>query len=87
MHSACRIVTHSPKYDAQGRENRNGYLDGSHSEIEVAANPSCGPKEIRDRSVGLLRFMEERWRLRLADSDRVNLLFLPAEPYFVRGDD
>ena len=76
-----------PKYDAQGRKTRNGYSDGSHSEIEVAENDSWGPNEIRDRSLILLRFMEKRWRFRLTDDDRAKLLFLPLEPDVASRDE
>lgn len=69
-----------PKFDTQGKKIRNGYADGSHSEIEVAANSEWGAKEIRNRSLLLIRFMEERWRFRLTDNDRIKLLFLPSEP-------
>lgn len=68
-----------PRLDVQGKKIRNGYSDGSHSEIEVAANPTWGPKEIRCRSLSLMRFMEDRWRFRLTDSDRIKLMFLPPE--------
>lgn len=74
------VEKQNPKYNAQGRKIRNGYSDGSHSEIKVAENDAWGPKEIQKRSLDLLRFMEERWRFRLIDSDRVKLLFLPLEP-------
>ena len=76
-----------PKFDVQGKKIRNGYSDGSHSEIEVAANPAWGPQEIRNRSLGLMRFMEERWRFRLTDSDRVKLLFLPPESNVHQNDE
>lgn len=69
-----------PKFDAQGKKSRNGYSDGSHSEIEVAANSTWGPNEIRDRSLKLLKFMEQRWQFEFADGDRTRLLFLPPKP-------
>lgn len=59
---------------------RNGYSDGSHSEIEVARCANWGPGEIRERGLRLLRFMEERWAIRLLDEERETLLFLPLAP-------
>jgi uncharacterized protein with ParB-like and HNH nuclease domain len=66
----------NPRFDASGNKVRNGYSDGSHSEIEVAINNDWGPGEIRARGLRLLRFMESRWNLLLAESDREKLLFL-----------
>jgi hypothetical protein len=49
------------KFDTSGKKIRNGYSDGSHSEIEVSQNRSRGPDQIRARGVKLLKFMEARW--------------------------
>lgn len=66
-----------PKFSSSGVKLRNGYSDGSHSEIEVAQNESWGPKQIEDRGIALLRFMERRWEFRFKDdADRERLLFL-----------
>jgi len=65
------------KYDTSGQKLRNGYSDGSHSEIEVSENESWGPAEIRKRSLDLLRFMEKRWSLDFGSEEiRERLLFL-----------
>ena len=80
-----------PKFDAAGNKVRNGYADGSHSEIEVARNSDWGPAEIRARGTKILKFMETRWIFQFRDTDREKLLFLddgitgqPKEP--VDGD-
>lgn len=66
-----------PKYSRDGRKLRNGYADGSHSEIEVSSCEDWGPDEIRERGIRLLRFMEKRWNIRFADDDaREELLFI-----------
>ena len=66
-----------PKYDADNNKIRNGYADGSHSEIEVAANTTWGPIEIRDRGIKLLKFLESRWKIDFGSDDaRLKLLFL-----------
>lgn len=55
---------------------RNGYSDGSHSEIEVSREPSWGPDQIKARGIRLLEFMEERWGFKMKDEERESLLFL-----------
>ncbi|MDP7071124.1 MAG: DUF262 domain-containing HNH endonuclease family protein [Phycisphaerales bacterium] len=67
----------SPKVVADGRKVRNGYSDGSHSEIEVSTQAGWGPDEIRDRGLRLLKFMERRWCFQFKDDEeRESLLFL-----------
>lgn len=66
-----------PKYDRDGTKLRNGYADGSHSEIEVSHCEDWGPDEIHDRGIRLLRFMEKRWDIRFEDDQaREALLFI-----------
>lgn len=65
------------KFNSTGIKIRNGYNDGSHSEIEVSLESLWGPEEIRKRGVKLLKFMEERWAFNFKDDeDRERLLFL-----------
>jgi uncharacterized protein with ParB-like and HNH nuclease domain len=65
------------KLDSRGNKIRNGYSDGSHSEIEVSSNASWGPVEIESRGIHLLKFMETRWDFRFKnDEEREKLLFL-----------
>jgi hypothetical protein len=66
----------SAKYDGQGIKLRNGYSDGSHSEIEVSRLHEWGPDQIRERGLRLLHFMEDRWEFRIRDDEREELLFL-----------
>ena len=67
----------NPKKDADGNTIRNGYCDGSHSEIEVSQLDEWGPDEIYDRGVRLLKFMEKRWAFEFpSDELRDELLFL-----------
>jgi len=69
-----------PKYDENGRKIRNGYSDGSHSEIEVAQYAQWGSEQVRDRGRKLLSFMEKRWDVRFRnDADKERLLFLSYE--------
>jgi len=68
------------KYDSTGKKTRNGYSNGSHSEIEVSHNDSWGPDQIRARGIKLLKFMEDRWNFCFKnDEDREKLLFLNFE--------
>jgi hypothetical protein len=67
----------SARFDASGKKIRNGYADGSHSEIEVSQIAAWGPDQIRDRGLKLLRFMESRWDFKFKnDDERERLLFL-----------
>ena len=70
----------SARTDASGKKIRNGYADGSHSEIEVSQIAAWGPEQIRDRGIKLLRFMEQRWDFQFKDDqEREQLLFLDPE--------
>ena len=66
-----------PKQNRDGRKVRNGYKDGSHSEIEVSLEEKWGPDEIRERGIRLLRFMEKRWGISFVDDQALEeLLFI-----------
>ncbi|ADL08670.1 protein of unknown function DUF1524 RloF [Thermosediminibacter oceani DSM 16646] len=56
-------------------EDRNnnyiGYCNGSHSEIEVARYNEWTEKEIKDRGIKLLKFMEERWGIQIPDKEKL----------------
>lgn len=68
-----------PKFNERGEVLRKGYKDGSHSEIEVSLKyPAKWTKEeIEDRGITLLRFLEDRWGLRIPDDrSRKELLFI-----------
>lgn len=56
---------------------RNGYNNGSHSELEVAEKMDWGPEEIIERGMKLLRFMEKRWDFSFGgDDNKLELLHL-----------
>jgi len=72
------------KYNGD-KKVRNGYSDGSHSEIEVSRLEKWGPDEIRERGLRLLRFMEKRWDFSFqSDDDREELLFLRSDEEYDR---
>ena len=69
-----------PKHNRDGSKLRNGYADGSHSEIEVSHCEDWGPDEILERGIRLLRFMEKRWNIRFVDDQaREELLFVESD--------
>jgi len=69
-----------PKCDEDGRKIRNGYSDGSHSEIEVAQYSQWGPEQVRDRGTRLLSFLERRWDVRFRnEAHKERFLFLGPE--------
>ncbi|NLN49645.1 MAG: DUF4268 domain-containing protein [Clostridiales bacterium] len=55
---------------------RRGYLNGSHSEIEVAAVQDWTAINIWNRGIKLLEFMDSRWGLTLTDEQKINLLHI-----------
>jgi hypothetical protein len=56
---------------------RRGYVNGSHSEIEVAAEQDWTADNILERGLSLLGFMEERWRLEFTGNSKMELLHIP----------
>lgn len=69
------------KLDASGKVIRNGYRNGSYSELEVA-NWGDEPnewdaKKIKERGMKLLAFMESRWQISLGnEKEKLSLLHL-----------
>lgn len=66
-----------PKIGDSGEKIRNGYSDGSHSEIEVSKFDEWNSAKIEERGLQLLNFMEKRWCIKFKDEeDKKSLLFL-----------
>jgi hypothetical protein len=62
-------------YNAEGQVKRNGYMNGSYSEQEVAQLKDWTPDQIKKRGLKLLEFMENRWGVKLGDeAAKVELL-------------
>ena len=56
---------------------RNGYQNGSYSEIEVSKKEEWTAEEIKDRGLQLLEFMEQRWAIDFnSEIERLNVLNL-----------
>ncbi len=66
-----------PKIGDSGEKIRNGYSDGSHSEIEVSKFDEWNSAKIEERGLQLLNFMEKRWDIKFkGEEDKKTLLFL-----------
>ncbi len=66
-----------PILNDQNEKIRQGYSDGSHSEIEVSNYSNWNPDSILDRGIRLLKFMERRWDLKFESERKMKeLLFL-----------
>ena len=69
-----------PKFNESGEKIRNGYSDGSHSEIEVAQHDKWTPAHLEERGLRLLNFMEDRWHMKFKSEEvKKSLLFLERE--------
>lgn len=55
---------------------RRGYVDGSHSEIEVSLQEDWTAESILNRGLKLIKFMEKRWDFTLTEEQRIQLLHL-----------
>lgn len=65
------------KQDGKGKVLRNGYANGSYSELEVAREPDWTAQKIKERGLKLLAFLEKRWELKLGDeATKVAILHL-----------
>lgn len=65
------------KTDNKGNTTRNGYDNGSYSEIEVSKVAEWTGEEIKVRGLKLLKFLEERWNVSLGSKkDKLELLHL-----------
>lgn len=65
------------KYNDKEEKVRQGYSDGSHSEIEISRIPDWTPNTILERGLKLLDFMERRWELKYeGEKAKQSLLFL-----------
>lgn len=84
LQNDCFADKKQPKYNERKEKIRQGYSDGSHSEIEVSNFTKWHPEAILKRGIDLLKFMENRWNLKFKDDcSMVNLLFLD----FMHGQD
>lgn len=65
------------KCDDNGEVIRNGYDNGSYSELEVAKIDDWTATEIKERGFKLLSFMEQRWNINFGSTEeKLDLLHL-----------
>lgn len=74
----CFADKKKAKLDDQGAKIREGYYDGSHSEIEVSLDEKWTQAEILNRGLKLLTFMEKRWGLQF-ENERAKIELLGLE--------
>jgi hypothetical protein len=55
---------------------RRGYINGSHSEIEVAQKKDWTAEEIQKRGMKMLGFMVRRWNIKLSKNQKEALLHI-----------
>ena len=60
----------------EGHEVRRGYVNGSHSEIEVSLEEDWGPVQIIERSKRLFDFMKIRWQINISDEQKEQLVYV-----------
>ncbi len=77
LQNDCFEDKKNPKYNDRKEKIRQGYNDGSHSEIELSRYEDWNPETIKDRGLKLLEFMEKRWDLKFEnEAAKMELLFL-----------
>lgn len=77
LQNDCFEDKKKPKFNDKKEKIRQGYSDGSHSEIEVSNYPDWTPETILERGKLLLEFMERRWDLKFENEYAMaELLFL-----------
>jgi len=77
LQNDCFEAKKQPKLNDKKEKIRQGYADGSHSEIEVATYQEWKADSIYDRGIRLLQFMERRWGLKFENEEAMaSLLFL-----------
>jgi len=77
LQNDCFIDKKNPKFDNRNEKIRQGYSDGSHSEIEVSGYDDWNPDTIFERGMKLLEFIEKRWNIEFEDENaKAEVLFL-----------
>lgn len=73
-----KCFDYKKRHQAPNNESEyHGYFNGSHSEIEVNAYNDWTSKEIIERGIKMLNFLERRWEVKIGNFDqKKKLLFL-----------
>ncbi len=67
-------INSSLQNDPFSEKKERGYVNGSHSEIEVSKETDWDADHIYDRGMKLLRFMEKRWDFQFESEDQMDEL-------------
>lgn len=77
LQNDCFDKKKNPSLENPKDRERQGFNNGSHSEIEVAGYEEWNAQSILVRGLKLLKFMEKRWEIKFEDEEaKKNLLFL-----------
>jgi len=77
LQNMCFEDKKKPQYNDKKDKIRQGYSNGSHSEIEVSGYDEWNPTNIYERGILLLKFMEKRWKIKFeSEYNMAELLFL-----------
>ncbi|MEA5257639.1 DUF262 domain-containing HNH endonuclease family protein [Arcicella aquatica] len=77
LQNDCFLDKKNPRYNERKEKIRQGYSDGSHSEIEVSTYEDWHPDAILERGINLIEFMEKRWNIKFEnDHAKTEILFL-----------
>lgn len=72
-------------FEAKKTREPRGYINGSYSEIEVSSNETWTSKEILERGLKIVKFMEEEWDFIIPNkADRLRFLGLD---FMIQPDD
>lgn len=77
LQNDCFLDKKNPRCNERKEKIRQGYFDGSHSEIEVSTYEVWNPETILERGIKLIEFMEKRWDIKFEnDYSKLEILFL-----------
>jgi hypothetical protein len=75
-------------YKTDNSTKYKGYFNGSYSEINVAQNVEWTAKEIQDRGITILTFIEDHWNINFGDDrDKISILQLSRFNIDISGQD
>ena len=77
LQNDCFMDKKNPRYNERKEKIRQGYSDGSHSEIEVSTYDEWNAETIFERGINLIKFMELRWDIKFeTEYAKAEILFL-----------
>lgn len=76
INSSLQNDSFSDKKNPPSTKKRRGYINGSHSEIEISRETDWTSESIYNRGIKLLKFLENRWGIDLTKQQKEQLIFL-----------